>query len=399
MRRSLIATGIIGVLLLTACGGGSADGETATEQASTADTELEALEEELLQETAVTEDTEEVSTVDTEELVDAADTEDAGTDQEVEPILKQYNSEQVTDITTTREEYESAWRFETLKGSADIAYAQYELDGSYDNLSFTLLPEKKAEEKSVVYVSDVDTGRIILTDEIEDGDLPKNLTADISGCNTIQISSVRVSSNSFDYTACVIADATVTSAEGESMPLVFGGNNSAIAPDDSTSETGVQLDTFDTYTDNMYDDMSKRTQVIIQGDQLVTWQNYVTLSGDLYSEEEMEEMWEDMEDMEEAESYEEWTEEFYSYAVFHTAGKYSSFSVELAPVDRDKDQYGTFYVINEETGEVLSTTNIDGTAAYTEITTDISDVQYLRIEMKGTYGHTYLHDGYFTEAA
>lgn len=413
MRRSLIATGIIGVLLLTACGGGSSDGEAAAEQASTVDTELEVLAEELLQETAVTdakediedtENTEEVSTVDTEELVDVADTEDADTDQEVDPVLKQYNAEQVTDVTGTYEEYESAWRFETLKGSADIAYAAYELDELYDTVSFTLLPVKKTEEKVVVYVSDVDTGRIILTDEIADGDLPKNLTADISGCKTIQISSVRVSLNSFVYTACVIADATVTSAEGETMPLIFDGNNPAIAPDDSRSETGAWLNTFDTYTDNMYDDMSKRTQAIIQGDKLVTWQNYVTMSGNLYPEEEMEEMWEyEMEAMRDSgldeESYEEWAEECYSYAVFHTAGKYDSFSVELAPVDRDQDHYGTFYVINEETGEVLSTTDIDGTQAFTESTTDISDVQYLRIEIRGAYGHTYLHDGYFTEAA
>lgn len=288
-----------------------------------------------------------------------------GTEETVTGLV-QYNSSNVIDVSADYPDYTSAWEFMAAGYSKRIytTFLQYELKDAYDTLSFVVIPDKTCYDAEI-YVSDVDTGEILLKDEAKAGELPRTLTADISGHNKIQITNnTGFASNS----VCYILDATVTSENGESEALIFDGAHPASVEEDSNLESAVNVTDLDSYSGGL-SLTDKVTTEILEDGTLYTWKPYIHL----YPE---------------------------NYAVYYVGNKYDTLSFEFIPdCDNKKLRDTALTISNEETGDILYSTTVTKGTSRTDVKVDIEGVQYLRIEAGKGYSWEnvgiYMHHAYF----
>lgn len=294
--------------------------------------------------------------------------------EEESDVLLPYEAELVD--SDNAYDYESVVRYRGGNGRV-LAYTKYWIKGQFDTLTFTLLPVQgsywggNAAELCIV---DAETGTILESIMVDQQDIPKQYTVDISGVNVLEI--VDIKHNYLAY--LVVADATVTNADGESATLQYAGNIPAALPESEDHGDAVSLAAWSPYASTNYGTPEPR--VISTADYFYIWSNTFYLDPGTGGND--------------------------AKAVYELDSRYQSLTFEYSPATDDgfADSGSLqFDVLDEETGEVLYTADITKSTKITEVTIDVTDVNYLAFQMvrkSGTlYNTVLINDAYLSMAA
>lgn len=298
-------------------------------------------------------------------------------DEEEDPeVLLPYEADTVDDVSANYDDYETAIRYRSGNGGK-LAYTKYWLKGQYDTLTFTVLPVNTDTwwgNQADLYVTNAETGEILTSIEVGPKDIPREYTVDISGVDALAISNQR-----HGYIAyLLVADATVTTASGESATLQYDGNIPADLPESEDHGDAVSLSPWGTYADTNF---SRPDPTTIWGtDTLYIWSNLIALNPGSGGKE--------------------------AKVIYDLDHDYTTLTFEYSPASGDSyDDNGsvTLNVVNEETGGVLYTADITKSTQITDATVDVTGVKYLAIEVNRKLDYLYnkvlINNAYLTSVA
>lgn len=285
------------------------------------------------------------------EDVDFGDTNAETSEDVVADALYQYEADLINDCSEDYPDYEAALKFRAGNGDPN-GYAKFVLDGKYDTLTFTAIPVQDtiSGDSTTIYITNDENGASIQTITVGKKDVPKAYTVDVSGVNYLNI----CVNNGGSLGYCVLADLKVSAASGDSLPLEYSKVKAAKGPALDISDDAVALVLMKPYAKDRYS--TPAPTMVRTADYLYIWNNTIAVNP---------------------------MSNAYAKVVYELDGQYDTLTFALSPAtSKDFDDNGlvNFTISNEETGEVLDTRKVTKSTPITDVTVNVSGVNYLTIQ-------------------